>query len=52
MTKYIIAYKKLGEDKWYKFAIVTAQYKIGAKVDELYNLVHNIEKIQIQRVVK
>ena len=52
MTKYIIAYKKIGEDKWYKFAIVGAQHKIGAKVDELYQFVHNIEKVQIQRVVK
>ena len=52
MTKYIIAYKKIGEDKWYKFAFVTAQYKIGSKIDELYKLVHNIDKIQIQRVVK
>lgn len=52
MTKYIIAYKKIGEDKWYKFAVVTAQYKIGSKIDELYKLIQNIDKIQIQRVVK
>lgn len=52
MTKYIIAYKKIGEDKWYKFAVVTAQYKIGSKIDDLYQLIHNIDKIQVQRVIK
>lgn len=52
MTKYIIAYKKIGEDKWYKFAVVSRQGQIGTKVDELYQLVHNIDKIQIQRVIK
>ena len=52
MTKYIIAYKKIDGDKWYKFAVVSRQGQIGAKVDELYQLTHNIEKIQIQRVVK
>ena len=45
MTKYIIAYKKIDGDKWYKFAIVSRQGQIGAKIDELYQLIHNIEKI-------
>ena len=52
MTKYIIGYKKIGEDKWYKFAVVTAQYQIGSKINDLYQLIHNIDKIQVQRVIK
>ena len=52
MTKYIIAYKKDGNDKWYKFAVVGSRSQVIVKLTDLYNTVTNIEKIQIQKVIK
>lgn len=52
MTKYILAYKKEGIDKWYKFAILNNHAQIIVKLTDLYKNVPNIEKVQIQKVIK
>ena len=51
MTKYIIAYKKIGEDKWHKFSVCSSQKEIPNKIEYLYTAINNIEKVQIQRII-
>ena len=52
MTKYIVAYKRENEDKWYKYAVVSTQAKAAQAVADLFQVISKVEKIQIQKVIR
>lgn len=51
MTKYLVIYKRLNEDKTYKFCYVNTQKAIPRALEKLFAEEKNIETVQIKRVI-
>jgi hypothetical protein len=51
MTKWLVIYKKQGEEKTYKFCYVNTQKAIPLALEKLFATERNIETIQIKKVV-
>lgn len=51
MTKWLIAYKKKGEDTWYKYCYANTQGAISKGIEKLFSTTTNIECVQVKKVV-
>jgi hypothetical protein len=51
MTKWLIIYRKKGEEKCYKYCYVNTQAGIPRAIEKLFENTTNIETIQIKKVV-
>jgi len=51
MTKWLIAYRRKGEEKWYKYCYANSQVAIPRAIEKLFASTQNIETIQIKKVV-
>ena len=51
VTKWLVIYKKQGEEKTYKFCYVNTQKAIPIALEKLFATERNIETIQIKKVV-
>ena len=51
MTKWLVIYKRKGEEKTYKFCYVNTQKAIPLALEKLFATEKNIEVIQIKKVI-